>query len=169
MKFKEVNIEDITESIPKLIGKDWMLITSGNEDSFNTMTASWGGLGHLWHKNVAFIFIRPQRYTFEFVEREEYFTLSFFPEEYRNSLKICGTKSGRDSNKIAEAGLTPHTLSNGTITFEEARYVFVCRKIYANFINEESLLLKSDEISKIYPEKDFHKMYIGEIIAAYKH
>lgn len=84
-----------------------MLVTAGNAEKFNMMTASWGGLGFLWNRPVAFVFIRPQRYTFDFVERNEGFTLSFFGEEYRKVLQLCGTKSGREIDKVAETKLTP--------------------------------------------------------------
>ncbi|MGL5960278.1 MAG: flavin reductase [Bacteroidales bacterium] len=167
MLFKEIKTDQINESATKLIGKDWMLITAGNDSSFNTMTASWGGLGHLWNRDVAFIFVRPQRYTFEFTEREEFFTLSFFSEEYRSSLKVCGTKSGRDTDKVAEAGLTPYTLPNGTIAFKEARLVLVCKKLYVDVLNPKAFLLDDAEIKKIYSASDFHQMYVGEITVAY--
>ena len=104
-----------------LISKQWMLVTAGNGEKFNTMTASWGGLGFLWNKPVAFVFIRPERYTHEFVEANERLTLSFYTEEWRKALQLCGTKSGRDTNKIAATGLTPVELESGAITFEEAR------------------------------------------------
>ena len=167
MIFKEANIEEVRESAPKIIGKDWMLITAGNDSSFNTMTASWGGLGQLWNKNVAFIFVRPQRYTFEFTEREGYFTLSFFAEEYRQALTICGTKSGRDGNKVAEAGLTPYALPDSNMTFEQARMVIVCKKLYADFLNPKAFV-DGSLVSEIYPTSDFHKMYVGEIVQVYR-
>lgn len=167
MLFREANIEEIRESAPKIIGQDWMLITAGNDSSFNTMTASWGTLGHLWNKNVALMFVRPQRYTFEFTEREEYFTLSFFNEEYRQALNICGTKSGRNTNKVAEAGLTPYALPDGTMTFEQARMVLVCKKLYAEFFDPKAFV-DTSLVGKIYPTSDFHKMYVGEIVKAYK-
>ena len=89
------------------IGRDWCLITAGNKGSYNTMTASWGGVGILWNKEVATCYIRPQRYTKEFVDREEYFTLSFFPDGWREALNFCGKYSGRDRDKAAETGLKP--------------------------------------------------------------
>ncbi len=167
MIFKEANIEDVRESAPKLIGKEWMLITAGNDSLFNTMTASWGGLGHLWNKNVAFIFVRPQRYTFEFTEREDTFTISFFTEEYRKALNICGSKSGRNTNKVEEAGLTPYALPDGSMAFEQARMVMVCKKLYADFLDPKAFV-DTAAVSKWYPTNDFHKMYVGEIIKVYR-
>ena len=122
MGFKETIPELLTDNPFKLIGKDWMLITSGTTASFNTMTASWGGLGVLWEKKVAFCFIRPTRHTYEFVERSQYFTLSFFTERHRKALSFCGSHSGRDTDKIKGAGLTP-AHGGGFVYFEEARLV----------------------------------------------
>jgi len=163
--FKSIKPTDIAENAFKLIGKDWMLITAGNGESFNTMTASWGGLGVIWNKNVCFCFVRPQRYTYEFLERESSFTLSFFDEKYRNALNICGSKSGRDCDKVAEAGLTPMVCSSGSVSFREARLVIECRKIYFQDIDPKNFL--DDLIAGNYPKADYHRMYIGEITACW--
>ena len=104
MALKEVKIEDLTFNPFTKIGKEWMLITAGNEEKHNTMTASWGGVGIMWGMNVATAYIRPQRYTKGFVDAEDMYTLSFFQEEYRKALNLCGTKSGRDCDKDKEAG-----------------------------------------------------------------
>ena len=104
---KEIKPANIKDNPFKLIGGDWMLITAGTKESFNTMTASWGGLGVLWDKEVAFAFVRPTRHTFGFMEKSPVFTLSFFAEQYRPALEFCGAHSGRDVNKIAQTGLTP--------------------------------------------------------------
>lgn len=161
-KFKSISPEKISENTFKLIGKDWMLITAGNIDKFNTMTASWGGLGVLWNKNIAICFIRPQRYTYEFMEKADVFTLSFFDEKYRAALQLCGSKSGRDIDKAKAAGITPVTGDSGSIYFEEAKLVLECRKIYYQDINPEYFLDKG--IQKNYPARDYHRMYVGEII-----
>lgn len=162
MSFKELNLNEIENINPfNLIGNDWMLITSGSKENFNTMTASWGGLGVLWNKKVAFSFVRPQRYTFEFMEKNELFTLSFFGSEYKDALKICGRKSGRDCNKIKEAGLTP-IFKDDAPCFEEAKIVLICKKIYSRFISPECMIDKS--LEKNYENKDYHKMFIGEIL-----
>lgn len=158
---KPVDIMDVEESAVKLIGKEWMLITPGNPDDFNTMTASWGGLGELWNKNVAFTFIRPQRYTFGFAEEHDFFSLSFLPKEYRKALAIAGSKSGRDCDKVSEAGITPVMTDNG-VAFAESRLVLECKKLYAGFLDAELFIDKSI-LKEHYPENDLHKMYIGEI------
>ena len=112
----------------QMIDKQWMLITAGNEEKANTMTASWGGLGVLWFKPVSFAFVRPTRYTYEFIEREDGYSLCFFDESYRNALKVCGTVSGRDRDKIAECGLTLR-YEDGIPYFDEAETVLfrLCR------------------------------------------
>ena len=136
--FKEINPQDISESPFTLIGKDWMLVTAGTEKKFNTMTASWGGVGIMWNKPVVFTFIRPQRYTYEFIENEEFFTLSFFTEDYRSALKLCGAKSGRDVDKVAQTGLTPYFDENAPY-FKEAKLVLVCRKMYNQALKEDCI------------------------------
>lgn len=107
MQFQEIDIRGIKENAIRLIRDEWALITAGDQKKWNTMTVSWGGIGELWGKDVAMIFIRPQRYTYEFIEREDYFTMSFFEKEYKKALSLCGSKSGRDIDKAKEAGLTP--------------------------------------------------------------
>jgi flavin reductase (DIM6/NTAB) family NADH-FMN oxidoreductase RutF len=161
--FTEIDSREIPGNIIQLMSRDWMLITAGTPEKFNTMTASWGALGHLWNKPVAFCFVRPQRYTFEFTEAQDYFTLCFFDEQYREALQICGTLSGRDVNKVEKAGLTPRILDSGNVAFEEARLIIECRKIYADVFSLDKFT--ADETPfRIYPDNDFHKMYIGEIL-----
>ena len=161
--FRSIPAETITDNPFKLFGVDWTLITAGPPEAFNMMTAAWAGLGVLWSKNVAFCFIRPQRYTYQFMEKAGNFTLSFFEEKYRSALDLCGNKSGRDINKAAEAGLTsgPGTLE-GTTCFAEARLVLVCRKIHFQDINPQGFVDPS--IAKNYVQHDYHRMYIGEIV-----
>ncbi len=111
---KETKCEELTENPFKLIGSDWMIITAGSPESFNLMTAAWGGLGVLWQKNVGFCFVRPTRHTYSFMEKSDRYTLSFFSDTYRSILTFCGTQSGRDVEKIAETGLKP-IFDNGFI------------------------------------------------------
>ena len=129
------------------------------------MTASWGAMGELWNKDVCFIFIRPQRYTKEFVDNNEYFTLSFFGEEYKNALAFCGRNSGRDYDKAKETGLTPIEIDK-SISFEESEIIIVCKKLFTQDINPDGFIDKTLD-SKNYPQKDYHKMYIGEILKVY--
>lgn len=157
------------ENICRLIGKDWMLITAGGKDksgkeTVNTMTASWGGMGVLWNKPVAFCFIRPQRYTFELTEQSDRLSLSFLSEKYRPALRLCGTKSGRDTDKFAEAGLTP-AREGDTPYVAEARLVLLCRKLYADDLRESAFLDRS--LLSNYKDGDFHRVYVVEIEQAF--
>lgn len=162
---REIDIKNLDFNPFVKIGKEWMLITAGNEEKFNTMTASWGGVGVLWNKDVAFTFIRPCRYTYQFTEKEEMFSLCFFSESYRDALTLCGRKSGKDCDKIKEAGLTP-TFIDGVPCFEEADLVIICRKMYAQEMNKDCAY--SEEAAKHYGEDEpYHTFYVGEIIKAY--
>lgn len=160
MDFEEAKLEMLRENPFKLIGTDWMLVTAGTPDSFNTMTASWGGMGVLWQKQVCFCFIRPTRYTYEFIERARYFTLSFFDERYRDVLNLCGSRSGRDTDKVKESGITP-VKEDGYVYFTEARLVLICKKLYYQDISPDHFV--DPQIDSLYPAKDYHRMYVGEI------
>ena len=129
------------------------------------MTASWGGIGELWNKDVCFIFIRPQRYTYEFVEKNDLFTVSFYGKEYKKALSFCGTKSGRDYDKAKETGLTPLFI-DGTVSFEEAKLTLVCRKIAFQDMKPDGFVDKT--IDNNYKDGDYHRIYVGEIIACYE-
>lgn len=162
-EFRKIKPEEISDNVFKLVGTDWMLITAGTLDSYNTMTASWGGFGVIWSKNICWCVIRPQRYTYEFAEKADSFTLSFFEDEYRPALNLCGTKSGREIDKAAVTGLTPVPgMLPGTTEFAEAKLIIECRKIYFQDIDPANFLDPS--IDKNYPEKDYHRLYIGEIV-----
>jgi flavin reductase (DIM6/NTAB) family NADH-FMN oxidoreductase RutF len=143
-----------------MIGNQWMLITAGNRDSFNMMTASWGGIGILWNKPVAFCFVRPQRYTFEFMEKYENFTLSFYDEGYRSALNLCGSHSGREIDKVKETGLTP-AFDDKAVYFDEAKLVLICRKLYSQDFEASSFFDK--ELLNNYKTGDYHRMYVSEI------
>lgn len=147
----------------KLIGSEWMLITAGSLKNFNMMTASWGGLGHLWNLNVSFVFVRPQRYTFQFMESHEFFTLSFFDDAYHDALVFCGTKSGRDYDKVSSTDLTPASSAHNSVYFQEARLVMECRKLFYTDLNQGVFVDRAlDE--QVYPNRDHHRMYVGEIV-----
>jgi len=165
-EFSLIKPEEIDENTFKLIGQDWMLITAGTPEKFNTMTASWGGFGVLWNKNVCFCVIRPQRYTYEFMEKSDKFTLSFFDDNYRDALKLCGSKSGREIDKVAAAGITPFKCSDEMVAFKEARLVLECRKLYFQDINPNNFIDPS--IDKNYTAKDYHRMYVAEITKCLK-
>ena len=163
--YKEIKPEDFNENTFKLIGKDWMLITAEKDSKVNTMTASWGGFGVLFNKNVAYTFIRPQRYTKEFIDNSDTFSLTFFDESFRKKLSYLGTVSGRDENKIAKVGLTvKHELN--TPYFDEAKIVVICRKMYAQEFKTECIIADGID-EKVYPNKDYHTLYISEIEKIY--
>ncbi len=164
--FYPIKPEGIEDNLFQLIGTDWMLICSGQPEHYNMMTASWGCAGVLWRKHIAVVFVRPQRHTFLFLEENARFTLNFFDEDHRDVLNLCGTKSGRDLDKMNLPELTPRETPAGNIVFEQARLILECRKIYYDDIKPEFFL--SFDVEKIYPQKDFHRFYIGEITQVWK-
>lgn len=161
---KKISVSELKDNMFDAIGKEWMLVTAGTPEKFNMMTASWGGTGILWGKPVAFIFIRPERYTYEFIEKGDTLTLSFLGEAHRDIHKICGSQSGRDIDKVAASGLKPYVTENGNIAYEQARLILECKKLYADFIDADNFVDKL-LISRWYGEGHggFHKMYILEI------
>lgn len=167
MSLKAIDMKELKFNPMTLIGKEWMLVSAGNEKTFNTMTAQWGHLGAIWNGDMptSVIYLRPQRYTRTFVDKENYYTLSFFDEAYKKDLMYLGTHSGRDEDKLAKTSLTP-VFSDESVYFKEAKMVFVCRKIYRDKLHEESFI-DQDILKKNYPEHDFHYVYIGEIVKAY--
>lgn len=167
MSLKAINMKELKFNPMTLIGKEWMLVSAGNEKSFNTMTAQWGHLGAIWNGDMptSVIYLRPQRYTRTFVDKENYYTISFFDEAYKKDLMYLGTHSGRDEDKLAKTSLTP-VFSDESVYFKEAKMVFVCRKVYRGKLHEESFV-DQDILKKNYPEHDFHYVYIGEIVKAY--
>lgn len=159
--FKKLNLNDFTVNPFKKIGNEWMLITASDGIKANAMTASWGGLGVMWGKNVAFVVIRPQRYTKEFVDKSEKFSLCFFDESYKKTLSYFGTVSGRNENKIKNSNLNIVNIDNVPV-FEEADMVIICKKLYRGHIKPEHFVDGSLEI-QWYPDKDYHDLYFAEI------
>ena len=160
MAFKEIKAEELNNCVFTDVGKKWMLISAQKKDgSINTMTASWGAMGVLWNKNVFFCFVRPQRYTHEFTEESDKISISFFGEEYRDSLTFCGRNSGRDCDKIAIAHLTPFS-EDGNVGFFEAERIIYGKKIYAGKLDPKAFI--SEDIEKHY-NNDYHTVYICEI------
>jgi len=150
--------EEITKNVFDMIGKQWMLVSATKDGKTNAMTASWGGLGVMWGKNVAFVFIRESRYTKEFVDASDKMILSFFSEDYRKMLGYMGTVSGRTEDKIEKAGLTL-TENN---TFEQAELTMVCKKLFASEMKAEGFI-SNEELDKWYKDGDMHTMYVVEI------
>ena len=157
----------IDENIFKLIADDWMLITAGNKDCANTMTASFGGFGVLFFKEVAHIYVRPERHTYDFLEKNDTFSLTFFDESFKDKLAYCGKISGKDENKIAKCGFDVHYHNDTTPYFKQARLTVICKKIYAQDIQQECFIDES-AFEKTYSNGGLHRMYIGEIIDVIK-
>jgi len=140
--------------------KEWALLTAGKKDDFNTMTVSWGGLGTLWGKNVVTIYVRTSRYTHEYVDNNDTFTLTFFPEKYKSVLGVLGSKSGREMDKMHESGLTPIEVE-GSVGFAEATTTFVCKKLFKQGLEVENI--PDDIVDQFYKTDAMHDMYIAEV------
>ena len=160
--FQPFPIELLELNPCKKISQEWALITAGSKSKFNTMTISWGGIGVLWNKNVVFIFVRESRYTKEFIDNGDLFSLSFLSENYRSALSYCGSHSGRDEDKFEKAGLTP-AFRHSIPYPDEANFVLLCRKMAAVPIEKEDLIDKHIA-PDFYKEGDMHTMYVAEII-----
>ena len=155
---KNIDITEISRNPVELIGKQWMLITAGTAENFNCMTASWGGIGFLWNRPVAFVFVRPNRHTVNFIEAQPAFTLSFMPEQYRQDLIFCGRHSGRDVDKMAHTSLRPATTPAGLPTFADAElagYPIDCHRFALSPIGI------AEEVSTV-PPVHFHAKGIEE-------
>ncbi|HIV24788.1 MAG TPA: flavin reductase [Candidatus Scatomonas pullistercoris] len=167
MNFQEMDIKTLEGNPWKMIGDDWMLVAAKKDGQVNAMTASWGGVGIMWGKTAATIYLRPQRYTKEFVDANDTFTLSFFGGREKQAMGYLGKVSGRDEpDKISRTDLHLTDLG-GAPAFREAELVLVCRKLYAQEMKPECFLAR-EEIDKWYPDRDFHTMYIAEIVKAYR-
>lgn len=160
--FHEIKVAEIDKNPFSLIGEQWMLVTAGDETKCNTMTASWGTMGVFFNKNIVTVYVRPQRYTYEFIEKTGKFTLSFLPDSYRKTLMMLGTKSGRDSDKMAESGLTVAMAGENYPYFKEAELVLSCKILYKqDFVGEGMEVPELD--AKYFANKDYHRMYMAEI------
>jgi flavin reductase (DIM6/NTAB) family NADH-FMN oxidoreductase RutF len=160
MQRQTIDISKLHIQPHNLFHHQWVLLAAGDFQSgdFNAMTIGWGAIGTMWSKPFAFVAVRHTRYTYQFMEKFETFTLSAFPEEYHDALNLLGTRSGRDGDKIAASGLTPEA------SIQEAELIIECRKIYADDLNPAHFL--DENIYRHYPNRDFHCIYYGEILAA---
>lgn len=164
-QFKKINVKDVKDNPVQMLKDDWFLLTAGTIEKYNTMTAAWGGIGYLWNKPVVFCFIRPTRHTYSFFESNENFSLCFFDEKYRDILNYCGKFSGRDVDKEKSTGLIALKGEQNTVIFQQSRLALECKKMYFDDIDPEHFIDKS--IDKLY-NKDYHRMYIGEILNVFK-
>lgn len=159
MEIKDYNLEIFNE-----FNKTWALVSAGSIDNYNSMTVSWGEMGTLWSRPVCTVYVRPSRYTYKFMEENEYFTVSFYDEKYREDLNIMGTKSGRDGDKVALTKLNVKEVDH-SITFKEAKRTLLCKKIY--YQDMDSSRFPSEVLEHYYNNDTVHRMYIGEVIAIY--
>ncbi len=144
-----------------LFDNGWALVTAGTLDSFNTMTVSWGSMGTLWNKPVITVYIKPVRYTSEFLSANEYFTVSTYPEKYRKALSILGSRFGRDCDKVADSGLTP-VAAGQSVTFREAERTFLLKKIYEAPFRADKVPGFAHDL--YYTDEDEHIVFIGEVV-----
>ena len=160
MKLEELKFAPFND-----LDKNYALLTAGSKDDFNTMTISWGGFGTIWNKPVVTVYVKPIRYTYKFMEDNDFFTVSFYDDKYKKDLLTLGTKSGRDSDKISLTSLNPLYLDN-SVSFEEANVTLVCKKIYYQDLNLELIKenLSNDIYNRFYGEDPVHRMYIGEVV-----
>lgn len=159
--FQPFPIEQLEINPFEKIGKEWALVSAGSKQRANTMTISWGGVGVLWGKNVAFIFIRDSRYTKEFIDSNDFISISFLGSQYRDALNYCGSHSGKDEDKLANAGLNwNYKLSIPFI--DEGNLILLCRKLSATKITKDSFI--APDIAKWYADNDMHTMYVAEIL-----
>ena len=164
---KEIAPSEIKENPVQLFGKDWALVTAGNIRDFNTMTISWGMLGNLWSAPMAICYVRPQRYTHQYIERHKHYTLAFFEHEMKQILSVMGSKSGRDIDKMHYPGLTAMELPSGLVGFKEAKLIIECEVAYSDVLKETGFL-NNELMEKIYPQRDLHTVYIGRITHVWK-
>lgn len=153
---------NFSADILTLFDKGWALVTAGDISDFNTMTISWGGMGTLWSKPVCTVYVKPVRYTHEFMEENDYFTVSFFEDKYKKALGLLGSKSGRDGDKVAESGLTPVRIGENIVGYVQAYRTLVCRKIYRQDLDVKEM---PEAVRETYYEVEApHTMYVGEIV-----
>lgn len=164
MQRQNIKIEEFKANVFTILDKEWMLLTAGNMDKSNCMTISWGAMGTMWNKPLVIVGVRPQRYTFEFMESAEDFTISAFSPDYKDKLLLCGTKSGRDIDKVNECNFS--LIPSKKISspgFDDAQLIIECRKLFSNDIIESGFC-ETSIIDVQYPSKDYHRMFYAEVV-----
>lgn len=164
--FVELTPNELDENLFNTLAKDWLLVTAGDTNDYNTMTISWGGFGVMWQKNTATIVVRPQRHTYDYIEKNDLFTLTVFPKDMHNVVEFCGKHSGRDVDKAKECNITAVEVG-GSTSFEEARLILLCKKLYFNDLVPENFVDQKFN-STFYPKNDHHRMYIAEILTCFE-
>jgi len=167
MSLHAVELQSLTPEVFRVFGTQYALLTAGDKEKCNTMTIGWAQLGRIWNVPACTVFVRPERYTYEFTENSDYFTVSVLPAEYRSTMTLCGTKSGRDVDKVKECGLTLRYGEGDAPFFEEAELVLVCRKLYVQDM-DASCVVEEGTVLPFYGEKgNWHRMYVGQVLEAY--
>ncbi len=167
MSLKKISVEEFNAKSFTIFDKDWMLLTAGSfaENKFNCMTISWGGFGTMWFRPIVTVGVRPQRHTFDFIEKYDNFTLTAFDEEYQKKLMYCGKNSGKDVDKIKECDLSPIASDNISAPgYQEANLIIECKKLYSDSLRAKNFMDKTI-VEKCYPNNDFHKIYYGEVLS----
>ena len=168
MKLHPVELERLTPEILHVFGRQPPLLTSGDKTGLNTMTIGWCQLGCVWNLPTCTVYVRPERYTYQFMESHDYFTVSVLPADRKKDMAFCGTKSGRDVDKVKECGLTLRYGTGDAPFFEEAEWVLVCRKLFVQDL--EASCVKDERVFKSYTPAmcGWHRAYIGEVVEAYQ-
>ncbi|MBQ8210796.1 MAG: flavin reductase [Clostridia bacterium] len=161
MSFREITIEELNVNPVTMFSEGWALLTAGDKSDFNAMTVSWGAIGEIWGKHSMFVFVRPQRYTHDYCEKSDLFTVSCFNSKCRKELSFFGSKSGRDYDKFKETGLTA-AYDGDSVYCEDAEIVFICRKTAKTALQPDNFY--SADIEGCYSAKDYHDIYVGEIV-----
>ena len=162
MRLQPVDFQSMTPEVFRVFETQNALLTAGDRETCNTMTIGWCQLGRVWNLPVCTVYVRPERYTYEFMESHDYFTVSVLPQEAKKIMALCGTKSGRDVDKVRECGLTLCYGAGDAPFFDEAEWVLVCKKAYWQDM-DPTHFLDGEIDGKWYPEKDYHRIFIGEI------
>ena len=165
MSFRKIEPTELPGNIIDEVCNKWMLLSAGSASDFNFMTVNWGMMGELWFQPAVTVYVRHSRHTINYMEDHDMFTLTALKPGHQDALNLAGSKSGRDIDKLKESGLTA-AFVDGCPTFEEAAYTIVCKKMYASEMPPENFLDK-EIFDKAYTDTDYHKMYIGQIVAAY--
>lgn len=166
--WEEIDPREIQVNPVKLFADDWMILSAGQRDStMNMMTIAWGGLGELWGRPVATVYVSTSRYTYQFMEGNDYFTLTGFPQAYTSAMQFLGTQSGRKVDKVKGSGLTVQYTEAGNPIYKEANLAIECKKIYSAPFQPERM---PKEQLKWHEDTNtgIHVMYIGEIVHAWR-
>ncbi len=168
MSFEKITVNNENLNPFEKIGKEWFLLTAGDENNYNTMTASWGTMGVMWHKNIFMAVVRPSRFTYSLMEDNDTFSVSMFGKDFRDVLSFCGSYSGKEGDKnekVKEMGLSMEMFDD-TPAFAEAEIVLVCRKLYVQPMDKAFYL--DEKLFETNGTQPLHTAFWGEIISAYK-